>query len=154
MRAHPERLSSYWTLPTPDLLLGAGHHTHLSLLAARRIRGGKVVVLMRPSLPPGLFDLCLIPEHDAPPARPNVLATRGALNRIQPAATLRIRRKQRDIIDRPSELALAARQCRQIDSGAGEDGRQRHQDAIARGGPALQLKRVDRGQQIFAILGG
>ncbi len=82
------RLSAWSELPTPDLLLGAGHHTHLSLLAARRIRGGKVVVLMRPSLPPGLFDLCLIPEHDAPPARPNVLATRGALNRIQPAATL------------------------------------------------------------------
>jgi mitochondrial fission protein ELM1 len=74
--------------PAPDLLLGAGHRTHLSLLAARRIRGGKVVVLMRPSLPLGLFDLCLIPEHDAPPARPNVLATCGALNRIQPSATL------------------------------------------------------------------
>lgn len=75
-------------LPAPDLLLGAGHRTHLSLLAARRIRGGKVVVLMRPSLPLDLFDLCLIPEHDAPPARPNVLVTRGALNRIQPSAML------------------------------------------------------------------
>ena len=74
--------------PAPDLLLGAGHRTHLSLLAARRIRGGKIVVLMRPSLPLGLFDLCLIPEHDTPPSRPNVLATRGALNRIQPSATL------------------------------------------------------------------
>ncbi|MDG4552360.1 MAG: mitochondrial fission ELM1 family protein [Candidatus Contendobacter sp.] len=72
--------------PTPNLLLGAGHRTHLSLLAARRIRGGKAVVLMRPSLPLGLFDLCLIPEHDAPPVRPNVLVTRGALNRIRPAA--------------------------------------------------------------------
>jgi mitochondrial fission protein ELM1 len=74
-------------LPAPDLVLGAGHRTHLSLLAARRIRGGKAVVLMRPSLPLGLFDLCLIPEHDAPPSRPNVLATRGALNRIQPSST-------------------------------------------------------------------
>ena len=74
--------------PAPDLLLGAGHHTHLSLLAARRARGGKAVVLMRPSLPLRLFDLCLIPEHDAPPTCPNVLATRGALNRILPSATL------------------------------------------------------------------
>ena len=74
--------------PGPDLLLGAGHRTHLSLLAARRTRGGKAVVLMRPSLPPRLFDLCLIPHHDSPPARPNVLATRGALNRIQPSTTL------------------------------------------------------------------
>ena len=82
------RLLSWNDLPAPDLLLGAGHRTHLSLLAARRTRGGKVVVLMRPSLPLSLFDLCLIPEHDAPPSRANVLATRGALNRIQPSAAL------------------------------------------------------------------
>ena len=75
-------------LPAPDLLVGAGHRTHWSLLAARRARGGRIVVLMRPSLPLGLFDLCLIPEHDAPPSHPNVLATRGALNRIQPSQTL------------------------------------------------------------------
>jgi hypothetical protein len=82
------RRAEWRGLPAPDLLLGAGHHTHLSLFAARRIRGGKIVVLMRPSLPLGLFDLCLIPEHDAPLSRPNVLATRGALNRIQPSTTL------------------------------------------------------------------
>lgn len=75
-------------LPSPDLLLGAGHQTHLSLLAARRQRGGRIMVLMRPSLPLALFDLCLIPEHDAPPSRSNVLTTCGALNRIQPSNCL------------------------------------------------------------------
>lgn len=82
------RLLAWRGLPAPDVVLGAGHRTHLSLLAVRRMRGGKAVVIMRPSLPLFLFDLCLIPEHDAPPARPNVLATRGALNRIQPSAAL------------------------------------------------------------------
>lgn len=82
---HPPDWSS---LPAPDVLLGAGHRTHLSLLAARRLRGGRVVVLMRPSWPLALFGLCLIPEHDTPPVRANVLATRGALNRIQPSARL------------------------------------------------------------------
>ncbi|MDQ2694705.1 MAG: mitochondrial fission ELM1 family protein, partial [Pseudomonadota bacterium] len=53
-------------LPAPDLILGAGHRTHLSLLAARRSRGGRAVVLMSPSLPLRWFDLCLIPEHDDP----------------------------------------------------------------------------------------
>jgi len=79
-----------WTdaSPVPDLLIGAGHRTHGSLLAARRACGGRIIVLMRPSLPLGLFDLCLIPEHDTPPNRSNVLATRGALNRIQPSQTL------------------------------------------------------------------
>ncbi len=76
-----------WTrLPDPDILLAAGHATHLSALAARRSRGGRIVVLMRPSLPLAWFDLCLIPDHDDPPQRPNVIATRGVLNRIRPAA--------------------------------------------------------------------
>ncbi|MFO7640363.1 MAG: mitochondrial fission ELM1 family protein [Candidatus Competibacteraceae bacterium] len=75
-------------LPAPDLLVGTGHRTHFSLLAARRACGGRIIVLMRPSLPVSLFDLCLIPEHDTPPNRPNVLATRGALNRIQPSQSL------------------------------------------------------------------
>jgi mitochondrial fission protein ELM1 len=72
-------------LPSPDLILGAGHRTHFSMLAARRARGGRVVVLMKPSLPLSWFDLCLIPEHDDPPARANVLVTKGALNRIRPS---------------------------------------------------------------------
>ncbi len=82
------RVNRWRGLPAPDVVLGAGHGSHLSLLAARRVRGGKAVVLMRPSLPLSLFDLCLIPEHDAPPVRPNVLTTHGALNRIQPSAAL------------------------------------------------------------------
>lgn len=74
-------------LPAPDLILGAGHATHLLLLAARRARGGKAIVLMRPSLPLAWFDLCLIPEHDTPPARANVVATRGVLNAVHPGGT-------------------------------------------------------------------
>ncbi len=73
-------------LPTPDLIVGAGHRTHWSMLAARRARGGRVIVLMRPSLPLSWFDLCIIPDHDQPPQRRNVIATVGALNRIRPAA--------------------------------------------------------------------
>jgi mitochondrial fission protein ELM1 len=81
-------LPEWQGLPAPDLLLGAGHRTHLALLAARRCRGGKTIVLMRPTLPFGLFDLCLIPDHDEPPARPNILPTRGVLNHLQPSAIL------------------------------------------------------------------
>lgn len=67
-------------LPDPDIVAGCGHATHLSVLAAKRARGGRSLVLMKPSLPLGWFDLCVIPQHDQPPARPNVLATRGVLN--------------------------------------------------------------------------
>jgi mitochondrial fission protein ELM1 len=70
-------------LPPPDILLAAGHATHFALLAARRAYGGKAVVLMKPSLPLALFDLCVIPEHDKPPDRSNVIAIRGVLNDVQ-----------------------------------------------------------------------
>lgn len=83
------RQSAVWrALAAPSIVVGAGHRTHLSLLAARRLRGGKALVLMRPTLPLLLFDLCLIPAHDAPPTYSNVQVTRGALNRIQPSARL------------------------------------------------------------------
>lgn len=72
-------------LPDPHLLIGAGHRTHFALLAARRARGGRAVLLMRPSLPLGLFDLCLIPDHDRPPKHADVVATRGVLNAVNPS---------------------------------------------------------------------
>lgn len=72
-------------LPAPDLLLGAGHRTHVPLLACRRARGGRTVVLMRPSLPGGWFDLCLVPAHDGVPSGDRVVITQGALNAVVPA---------------------------------------------------------------------
>lgn len=89
-----QRLGSVWralrgagtgTLPKPALLIGTGSGTHLPMLVARRRRGGRIVVLMKPSLPMAWFDLVIAPAHDHPAARRNVLITRGALNRIRPA---------------------------------------------------------------------
>lgn len=79
-------LASMASLPVPDLLIGAGHSTHLPLLACTRRFGGRTVVIMKPSLPVALFDLCLIPEHDTLcfPAN-NVVRTEGALNRVRPS---------------------------------------------------------------------
>lgn len=73
------------TLPEPRLLIGAGHGTHLPLLAARRARGGRIALLMKPSLPRAWFDLCVVPEHDGVRGA-NVLVTRGALNSVTPSA--------------------------------------------------------------------
>jgi mitochondrial fission protein ELM1 len=69
-------------LSAPDLIIGAGHGTHLTMLAAKRAFGGKTVVLMKPSLPLSCFDLCLLPEHDGGHEAANVLTTRGALNAV------------------------------------------------------------------------
>jgi len=70
-------------LPDPWLLVGAGRRTHLPLLAAGRARRGRTVVIMRPAFPSSLYDLCIIPDHDAPAPAPNVLISRGSLNRVQ-----------------------------------------------------------------------
>ena len=74
-------------LPDPWLLIGAGHSTHLPLLAARRSRGGRAIVLMTPDLPKCWFDLCVVPDHDRPRPAPGVLVTRGSLNRMQAVAS-------------------------------------------------------------------
>jgi mitochondrial fission protein ELM1 len=82
----PNRLSFAKGLPAPDLLIGAGHSTHLPLLTMQRQFGGKTVVIMKPSLPTMLFDLCLIPAHDNLRfPHGNVIRTEGSLNRIQPS---------------------------------------------------------------------
>jgi len=81
-------LSSIWGLgaglPIPDMIVGAGHATHLHMLAAQRAYGGKTIVLMQPSLPVSMFDLCLIPEHDQYQGGGEYLETKGVLNHIKP----------------------------------------------------------------------
>ncbi len=72
-------------LPNPQLIVGAGHGTHASILAARRARGGRAVVLMRPTLPSHCFDFCIIPEHDPGPASDRVLRSNGPLNTLRAA---------------------------------------------------------------------
>lgn len=72
------------SLPKPDLIIGAGHATHWPMLAARRAHGGRIVVLMKPSLPLSWFDRVVAPEHDVLPKRAGVISTLGPLNRIQP----------------------------------------------------------------------
>lgn len=71
-------------LPAPDLVVGAGHATHPSLWWLARKHRVPSVVLMKPSLPLGCFDLCIAPHHDFPAssAAGNLILTRGALNRV------------------------------------------------------------------------
>ncbi|WP_336368405.1 mitochondrial fission ELM1 family protein [Marinobacter sp. C2H3] len=71
-------------LPRPDIIVAAGTGTHRLLLACRRRFGALCVVLMRPSFPLRWVDLAVVPAHDAPPRRTNVLVTRGVLNAVTP----------------------------------------------------------------------
>lgn len=69
----------------PDMILAAGHSTHLPLLWLARNWRIPSVVLMKPSLPLSWFTYCIAPEHDFPEGKPrpaNLILTRGALNRV------------------------------------------------------------------------
>ena len=74
-------------LPVPDLVIGAGHATHFALLWLARKHRARSIVLMKPSLPMGFFDLCIVPAHDFAKGcdRENVIITQGALNRVFPS---------------------------------------------------------------------
>lgn len=80
-------LSSTWPagkgLPLPDLIIGAGHRTHMHMLAAQKVYGGKTIVLMKPSMPTSWFNLCLIPEHDNYNGLGNHIEVKGVLNTIR-----------------------------------------------------------------------
>lgn len=71
------------TLPDPDLIIGAGHGTHFSMLAARKVCNGKIIAIMKPSLPLSFFDFCIIPKHDRVSEKNNIITTSGSLNPIQ-----------------------------------------------------------------------
>lgn len=74
-------------LPKPDFVIGAGHGTHLPLLAVAREHGACSVVLMKPGLPLSWFDWCIAPEHDFDkrPDRRGLILSKGALNRVVPS---------------------------------------------------------------------
>ena len=76
------KFSIYHNTKKPDLIIGTGHSTHLPMLLAKLVFGGKIVVIMKPSLPYASFDFCLVPTHDSPPKRDNIITTIGSLNKI------------------------------------------------------------------------
>ena len=63
----------------PDIAIGAGHKTHLHLLAVKRCLNTKIVVIMKPSFPLIFFDLCIIPKHDGIKNCTNVINTQSSL---------------------------------------------------------------------------
>lgn len=66
----------------PNLIVGAGHKTHLTIILLSKILGGKSICLMKPSIPTKLFDLCIIPKHDNTNGA-NVFITQGPLNPLK-----------------------------------------------------------------------
>lgn len=72
------------TVPAPDIVIGAGSASHGLILLARRVFGSMAAVLMRPAIPLFCYDAAIVPRHDRPPARDNILITRGVMNTVPP----------------------------------------------------------------------
>lgn len=88
--------------PRPDLILAAGAGTQLALLASKRHFGCPAVLLMKPNFPYGWLDGAIVPAHDRPPARPDLLVTEGVLNAVVPVAQLRTEKRGLMLIGGPS----------------------------------------------------
>lgn len=75
------KLALYPKKSSPQLVIGAGHKTHLPLLAAKRYHRCKSLIIMSPSLPHWLFDVVVAPWHDHmdSPCPKNVVITPMAL---------------------------------------------------------------------------
>lgn len=67
----------------PDIILCAGHRTHWRAIALSWRFKAKLIVLMNPSLPKFLFDVCIIPQHDGVADKKNIITTKGALNTVE-----------------------------------------------------------------------
>jgi mitochondrial fission protein ELM1 len=72
----------------PDMVIAAGSSTQKLALGLKRKYGAFSVLLMRPNiLPYGCFDAVVVPEHDNPPSRQNVIKTIGVLNKVRPSSS-------------------------------------------------------------------
>lgn len=71
--------------PWPDLLIATGRQTVAPAMAIRRLSGGKTfcVQIQNPKVATSRFDLIAAPIHDRLTG-PNVIATYGALGRVNP----------------------------------------------------------------------
>ncbi|MBE0487076.1 ELM1/GtrOC1 family putative glycosyltransferase [Marinobacter sp.] len=91
------------TLPGPDLIIAAGTGTHRLLLALRRYRKAKTLVLMKPGFPLGWVNGAIIPAHDGVKASRNTLLTEGVINAVTPLARLTSKPEALVLVGGPSQ---------------------------------------------------
>lgn len=72
----------YKEYPKPDLVLGAGHKTHSSVLISGFIYKAFTSIIMKPSLPHYFFNAIICPEHDGLVDNKRILSTFGPINNI------------------------------------------------------------------------
>ncbi|HDZ39566.1 MAG TPA: hypothetical protein ENH62_15045 [Marinobacter sp.] len=85
------------SLPRPNLIIAAGSSTQRLLLALRRLRNAKTLVIMKPWFPRTWINGSIIPAHDGVAQNLDTLVINGVINTVTPLA---------QITDKPEALVL------------------------------------------------
>jgi mitochondrial fission protein ELM1 len=99
-------IQNYFSIPEflknqakPDLVMGAGHSTHISVLIAGLKFKAFTTLIMKPSLPSCFFDAVICPKHDGLEDSNRVLSTFGSINKIIPTrSSQELTNKNKNII--------------------------------------------------------
>lgn len=98
--ARPPLIDS--ALPAPDLIIAAGSATHRLLLALRKHKGARTLVLMKPGFPLHWVDGAIIPQHDRVPPNSKVFLSHGVINAITPLHELGTQHRGLILVGGPS----------------------------------------------------
>lgn len=95
-------------LPSPDLVVGAGHRTHGALITLTWLRRSRSLVVMRPSLPLSWFGRVVAPSHDFAKAvtSTHLIATFGPLCRQHRQEECNLEDKDKVVSSLPGTLIL------------------------------------------------
>jgi len=66
----------------PDLIIAAGHKTHIDAIFKKNKYGGNSIVIMKSSIPSIFFDLSIIPSHDKLLWKKNTITIDGPISNI------------------------------------------------------------------------
>ncbi|AIL65329.1 hypothetical protein NOVO_04760 [Rickettsiales bacterium Ac37b] len=73
------------TDPFPDIVIASGRRAAVvSLYIKRKSPKTFIIHIMDPQINYQYFDLLIIPEHDRPPAHPNIIKSIGAIHNVSP----------------------------------------------------------------------
>lgn len=89
-------------LPPPMLIIAAGTGTHRLLLALRRRKKARTLVLMKPGFPIRWINGAIVPAHDGLGAARNILETEGVINAVTPLAGLTSKHEALILVGGPS----------------------------------------------------
>lgn len=84
--------------PKPELIIGAGHSTHTSVLIAGFKFSAFTSVIMKPSLPVWLFDAVICPKHDGLKDSPQIFTTFGPINKVDQSNLINSTEKSLNLI--------------------------------------------------------